>query len=1470
MRKEKRNIFKLNLTQVESKAANEQNTANGQQSKELGCNKLDLLGVNTSDTFQTIQKDPSDCDNLEKDRISDVKDKREEFSSPKVELDSSSDAEGPSLDIKGAEEVEKMGDVKPTAKPRNLSLKVDYIVLEKGMEGEYIPEAAQEVSAEEFDQAETEIAQKDNSTLNDKVAARENDNDFDLSKVSNLNQDLDYQNVGRSTLNDQKSSLSTAAAIAIKVEEDHSALNHELDAKSTVADVEGSNRNTSDQSKTELDAATDDSSTLNDQMSGRDSSKGEMCHLNQSDSQLLGCEDDLSTLNDGIQQITTTTKELEVDMAIVSSSNQPESVLEAAGDGHSTLNDQSHANPPGSSYKDDNTTLNHTNQPVLTTVKEHESHVSEVPGPNKSESHQEAAKDDNSTLTAKASSSSIDQISSESLRESEQGDGRSQANEQNVEQPVIKPTGTTETESKMDNDVSETTAVNHPSSEATGTLATPSLVLATPFIVVDTSFIEVVTPPPQDVSKNVDSKGTASETDNEKSAPVNQKTTPPTTNPAPAVTTTPVSDQATPTISQTTPTCIQITPPTSQTTPPSLNTTPPCGQISLPEDTPLSEQTTPPPLAQSRVARLRGYLMKRGGALKAWKQRWFVFAEERNALVYFRTPRDLTPLGQVCLSHASFTCEEAEPGVFYLHTPERTVTLKAQSDELKFYWLQQLQLRRWIHRPHAAPSDTADTAGAELFPQLECVEEVNTEETTSQPLLLQLSLKHPFIELQNSVQILRRRSSNDCGQSVFHVPTPTLTSPTTLSTNPCAGLTVANQETGQDSRSANRKSSPGLIQVTPPSSQTPPTASLTPPTVPQTTPTAGQVTLRRKTRSILRRSASSWSERSRLQQQLQDQKDLVVVLQKALELCQSERRSWRLDQPDLNQPSIDEEDFSQSTEGLEDLRRRLDQTQAEVEELKTSLNQKDQTIQDLKKEVRELSERNQAKQQVIEKLSSCVSQWAEQSADVDQGSIQSLVQQNLNLQDDLKAFRKQNHFLNSEIHHLSGLWRTSTESQRVLMGKVSVQRGQYLRVLRELQEVSLRDEAQSEALKNIIQDALSQEQSQLQAQVHRDQDQYGFQLAQDFEVDDIKLLIKLQAPDLKSTQSQDAVERPLVARWDQFMSSCRGELNPSPELKSLIRTGVPPHLRPQVWNWIIRTRTQRDKDPQQYQQLCEQMESSPQSGSKPWSRQIDLDLPRTLCTNNNFSSPSSPALQQLRRILLAFSWENPSIGYCQGLNRIAGLLLLVLGSEEDTFWALKAVVENIMPPKYYSPSLVGSQADQLVLKDFLAEKLPRLSSHLDRCGVDLSASTFAWFLVVFVEVLPSHILLPLWDAFMYEGSKVLFRFTLALFKLKEPEILQLTTPLELYQYFRVLPKTVSDYRRLSTVAFDELNPFSRRAVRSRRALHLERLQRELSDLRQQQTLFLSQRSIRRSTEEESAGGDQEEALDNNSEEELFE
>ena len=101
-------------------------------------------------------------------------------------------------------------------------------------------------------------------------------------------------------------------------------------------------------------------------------------------------------------------------------------------------------------------------------------------------------------------------------------------------------------------------------------------------------------------------------------------------------------------------------------------------------------------------------------------------------------------------------------------------------------------------------------------------------------------------------------------------------------------------------------------------------------------------------------------------------------------------------------------------------------------------------------------------------------------------------------------------------------------------------------------------------------------------------------------------------------------------------------------------------------------------------------------------------------------------LQQLRRVLVSFSWHNPSVGYCQGLNMLAATGLLCL-NEETTFWLLVAIVEMILPVAYYTHGLAASQADQRVLKDLLTERAPKLSAHLSQHHIDLELITFNWF-----------------------------------------------------------------------------------------------------------------------------------------------
>ncbi|VFV22589.1 tbc1 domain family member 2a-like [Lynx pardinus] len=230
-------------------------------------------------------------------------------------------------------------------------------------------------------------------------------------------------------------------------------------------------------------------------------------------------------------------------------------------------------------------------------------------------------------------------------------------------------------------------------------------------------------------------------------------------------------------------------------------------------------------------------------------------------------------------------------------------------------------------------------------------------------------------------------------------------------------------------------------------------------------------------------------------------------------------------------------------------------------------------------------------------------------------------------------------------------------------------------------------------------------------------------------------------------------------------------------------------------------------------------------------------------TMGSEANDCSELLRQL--IQEALQWEAREAS-AEGVElspiRLAAIALLVLEEEECAFWCLVAIVETIMPADYYSKTLTSSQVDQRVLQDLLSEKLPRLMAHLAQHRVDLSFITFNWFLVVFADSLISNILLRVWDAFLYEGIKVVFRYALAIFKYNEEEILRLHDGLEIYQYLRFFTKTICNSQKLMNIAFNDMNPFPMKQLRQLRMAHRERLEPELRELERLKAEYLETRN----------------------------
>jgi uncharacterized membrane protein YgcG len=232
------------------------------------------------------------------------------------------------------------------------------------------------------------------------------------------------------------------------------------------------------------------------------------------------------------------------------------------------------------------------------------------------------------------------------------------------------------------------------------------------------------------------------------------------------------------------------------------------------------------------------------------------------------------------------------------------------------------------------------------------------------------------------------------------------------------------------------------------------------------------------------------------------------------------------------------------------------------------------------------------------------------------------------------------------------------------------------------------------------------------------------------------------------------------------------------EFRSLVLGGIPVAYRSKIWSECCGANALRI--PGYYASLV----ARPEDSDDPQVvRQIEADITRTLTDNIFFRK--GPGVDRLREVLLAYARRNPDVGYCQGMNLIVANLLLITPSAEDAFWILSSLVETILPPHYFDHSLLGSRADQLVMRQYVTDILPKLSAHLSSLDIDLETMTFAWFLSLFTHCLSAEALFRVWDVILctpHDAGAFLFQVALALLKLNESLLLACASPAEVYLY----------------------------------------------------------------------------------------
>ncbi|KAK2160806.1 hypothetical protein LSH36_127g18070 [Paralvinella palmiformis] len=227
--------------------------------------------------------------------------------------------------------------------------------------------------------------------------------------------------------------------------------------------------------------------------------------------------------------------------------------------------------------------------------------------------------------------------------------------------------------------------------------------------------------------------------------------------------------------------------------------------------------------------------------------------------------------------------------------------------------------------------------------------------------------------------------------------------------------------------------------------------------------------------------------------------------------------------------------------------------------------------------------------------------------------------------------------------------------------------------------------------------------------------------------------------------------------WDKV----EARLPRSEKLKSMLKAGIPHSIRPQIWMRISGAQEKKVKSETSYKDIVKTSSNDHLMTSK----QIEKDLLRTMPSNACFCNINSTGIPRLRRILRGLAWLYPDIGYCQGTGMIAASLLLFL-EEEDAFWMMCAIIEDLLPASYYSNTLIGVQADQRVLRQLIITYMPNLDGVLKDHDIELSLISLHWFLTAFASVVHTKVLLRIWDLFFYECSTVLFQITLGMLKMK--------------------------------------------------------------------------------------------------------
>ncbi|KAK0539221.1 hypothetical protein OC842_001042 [Tilletia horrida] len=314
-------------------------------------------------------------------------------------------------------------------------------------------------------------------------------------------------------------------------------------------------------------------------------------------------------------------------------------------------------------------------------------------------------------------------------------------------------------------------------------------------------------------------------------------------------------------------------------------------------------------------------------------------------------------------------------------------------------------------------------------------------------------------------------------------------------------------------------------------------------------------------------------------------------------------------------------------------------------------------------------------------------------------------------------------------------------------------------------------------------------------------------------------------------------EKSKMKLWRDYLSAHGRNLTliRYPQFLRLVQVGLPNRLRGETWELTSGSIFARFANQGVYASILKKYEGRQSTSTE----EIEKDLNRSLPEYAGYQTEEG--LGALRRVLTAYSWKNPELGYCQAMNIVVAAILIYM-SEEQCFWLLDMLCERMLPG-YYTQSMSGTLLDQKVFEHLVQRSLPMIHDHFVAADIQLSVASLPWFLSLYINSMPMIFAFRIVDCFMAMGPKVLFQIGLAILKINGEALLQVTDDggfINLMKnYFKSLEdsahpnspnprhRQITNFQELLVVAFREFGIVTDETIASERRRFRQEIVRDI-------------------------------------------